>query len=542
MDSGSPIPYAGPRLIVPAAPWRWIVSHRAALALAAITLAAMLLRLWNLSAKSLWIDETFSIGMVSQHWPSFAYTILFVQPNMEVFYLLLKLLASVTPAAWQQGEFFWRLLPALAGAACVPATFALARRLAPAHIALIAAAFVATNEFMVEYSQQARGYTLFVLIQILSWLMLVRWREGERRALAWFAALAALGFLTQAFETIFLLAQISFILIIALRRGTLPRWTALLALAPVGIIIVLRFPIYAAHPDQVAWIPRPTLSDLYHGMRQIVGGDGGEPSHIGALLLVLVFAGALILAVIALLGWRDVAKTPVAPLDRVEAALLALCWFAIPIAVTWVGSQVKPVWVTRYLAPCSIAAAVILALALHWGAEQLPAIQWRGVLISAATLLILTAALKPLHDYQVRPGWEDWRGAAQMVNANFQSGDGIVCYDNQWGCDFGFSHYFATFGGPAHLDPGAPGAFSWATYALPNREAIFAQAVAPAALAQYLAAHPRVWVLLGHFTSGVGNWQAGLAWLRANAHPMLQYIAAGDIEVYCFQRGGNPSK
>ncbi len=542
MDSGSPIPYAGPRLIVPAAPYRWIVAHRVALALAGITLAGALLRLWDLSAKSLWIDETFSIGMVSQSWPSFAHTILFVQPNMELFYLLLKILATITPAAWQQGEFFWRLAPALAGAASVPATFALARRLAPAHVALAAAGFVAANEFMVEYSQQARGYTLFVLLQTLSWLMLVRWREGERRALAWFAALAALGFLTQAFEAIFLLAQIGFILIIALRRGALPRWTALLALAPVGIVVALRSPLYAAHPDQVAWIPRPTLSDLYHGMRQIVGGDGGLSSHIGTALLLAVLGGMLVLAATALAGWRGAERTFFAQLDQVEAALLALCWFVIPIAITWVGSQVKPVWVTRYLAPCSVAAAIILALALHAIAGRLPEIPWRGALVGGMALLILVAATKPLHDYQARAGWEDWRGAAQMVNANFQSGDGIVCYDNQWGCDFGFSHYFATFGGPARLDPAAPGAFSWATYALANREAIFAQAVAPAALSRYLALHPRVWVLLGHFGSGAGDWRAGLAWLRANAHPVLHDTAAGDIEVYCFQRGGIPSK
>jgi 4-amino-4-deoxy-L-arabinose transferase-like glycosyltransferase len=567
MESGTTVPrraVAQHALLPGFSAWRraiWV--RREVLALGAVTALGLGVRLWNLGSKSLWIDETFSIGMVSQSWHGFAGTLLGVQPNMEFFYILLKFAATLTPAAWQRGEVFWRLLPALAGTATIPALYALARRISSVRVALVAAALVAVNEFMVEYSQQARGYTLFVLLFTLSWLALVRALCGERRAWIWFAMLAALGFLTQAFEIVFLVAQLAFVAFVALRRRALP-WQPLLAsLLPLALVVILRYPLYAAHPDQVAWIQRPTLSDLFHGTRQLVGGDGGIPSRLGDLALLLTLASIAWLVIWAGMQGRDTKGAKAAKsakITRSDATALAVGWFVIPIALTWVGSQVKPVWVTRYLAPCSVAACLIVAAAIVALAETFGK-RWadgkravetapKGVATKSAfadwglgvlAVLALCAWLGPLRDYQARPGWEDWRGAALAVNATYQAGDGVVCYDNQWGCDFGFSHYWQSFGGPAYIDPTAPGAFSWATYAQADREAIFARAVQPQYLAPYLAKHGRVWVLLGHYANGAGDWRAGLAWLCAHAH-LLQHInSVGDINVYLFAAGRNQS-
>src|SRR5579875_210608 len=165
MDSGTTLPRpissseASSSLFKAA--WRSIAARGEMFALAGITAAGLGARLWGLSAKSLWIDETFSIGMATQSWTSFMHTVISVQPNMEAFYVLLKLAVTLTPASWQQGECFWRLLPAIFGTATIPAAYALTKRIFSVRVALAAAALLAVNEFMVEYSQQARGYTLF---------------------------------------------------------------------------------------------------------------------------------------------------------------------------------------------------------------------------------------------------------------------------------------------------------------------------------------------------------------------------------------------
>ncbi|HKD75030.1 MAG TPA: glycosyltransferase family 39 protein, partial [Ktedonobacterales bacterium] len=311
----------------------------------ALALIALALRVWGLASKSLWIDETFSLGMVSQGWPSFAHTILFVQPNMELFYFLLKLASAITPAAWQHGEFFWRLIPALAGALTVLAIYPLARRLFGVRVALLAAALVATNEFLIEYSQQARGYTLFALIFTLSFVALVRWLESDRHAIIWFGVLSALGFLTQAFEVVFLAGQLAFVAIVA-SRGRAVRWPSLaLALAPVALVVLARYPIYAAHPDQVAWIQRPTLNDLYNGAIQLSGGTGGTASRLELpILLATIVAIAFLIGYALALAARRTWITPFQSiawkgrLDLIEAIALVVCWIVIPVFGTWLGS------------------------------------------------------------------------------------------------------------------------------------------------------------------------------------------------------------
>ncbi len=535
-----------------AAAWRATVAGRYVLLVGVVTILGGAIRWWGLGAKSLWIDETFSIGMVSQSWSSFFATVGGVQPNMEAFYLVLKIWRMVTPVSWHSAEWFWRALPALAGTLTIPATAWLTRRLYGPVAAVLAALLVAANEFQVEYAQQARGYTLFVLLLILSYIALERWvTRGDRRALIAFAALAAVGFLTQAFEVVFLTGQIAWLIAIDLRWRGLARRAGVnwrpLALALLGILAVVawRYPIYAAHSDQVAWIPRPTTTDLFHGLRQLAGGDGGTPSRIGDGVLVVLLLAALGLTALVLwqlvAAWRQHTATdrrhasPVTGMDdklaTVDAHLLVLCWLAIPVLGTWIGSQIKPVWVTRYLAPTGVAASICVAVAIASLAHQLPWQRWRPVALLGMLAISVTLQAGPLHDYLARPGWEDWRGAAQYVDSQYQAGDGIVCYDNQWGCDFGFSVYFHH----ARLDPNAPGAFSWATYGRPDREAIFARAVDPTALAPYLAAHGRVWVLLGHYLSGQGHWQATLGWLNQHAHLIKRVDFRGDVVAILYQ-------
>ena len=567
---------------------------RERLAVGTLLVVGTLLRLWGLSAKSLWIDETFSIGIVSQSWPSFIHTLLFVQPNMETYYMLQKIAASVTPTSWQHGEFFWRLIPALAGGAVIIPVYLLARRLFDIRTALLAATLVTLNEFMVEYSQQARGYTLFVLVLTLSYYALIRWLvDGQRRALIAFAVLSAIGFLTQAFEVVFLVGQIALVVCVML-RGRRVAWRAgLLALVPLLLIIALRYPVYAAHPDQVSWIQRPTMQDLVIGVMQLAGGSGGTVPLSAWLVLsiAIVALGIVAASTLAFIRGeqRDAPFTWGQQFDRCEANSAILLWVLVPVLGTWVGSQVKPVWVTRYLAPASIGICLIVAVAIVITIDRLSQrssrqsvsrdsvvfspsplrlargsnadstfpIQPNPIPLSGATesglggqatrnviavlavVALLSVWLVPLQHYLTRPAWEDWRGAAHYVATNFAAADGIVCYDNQWGCDFGVSHYFVSMDVAAHLDPQAPGAFSWETYSQQNREATFAQAVTPDALTAYARKHGRVWLVLGHYTAGQGDWQTGLAWLAAHAHQMTKVVFAGDIEVYQYDFGGN---
>src|SRR5271165_2742292 len=78
--------------------WHFAVARRTLLLVSGITILGGLLRIFELDSKSLWIDETFTIGMATQSWPSFMHTVAHVQPNMECFYLIMRVLVTLLPS------------------------------------------------------------------------------------------------------------------------------------------------------------------------------------------------------------------------------------------------------------------------------------------------------------------------------------------------------------------------------------------------------------------------------------------------------------
>jgi hypothetical protein len=94
------------------------------------------------------------------------------------------------------GEFGLRSVSALAGIATVPVAYLLGAELSSRRAGIVAAALVAVNPMLLWYSQEARAYSLFVLLTALSLLYFVRALDRGRRrdSVAWgIASALALG-------------------------------------------------------------------------------------------------------------------------------------------------------------------------------------------------------------------------------------------------------------------------------------------------------------------------------------------------------------
>ena len=156
------------------------------LALGVLTLTALGLRLWNLNTD-LWTDEVFTLIDFARQ-PFGVIVTSFPSQNQHLLY---SLLARFSLDVF--GESAWSLrLPAVVfGAACVPAIFILARRIAGTTEAWLAAALMTVSYHHVWFSQNARGYTgllFFTLIATNLWFAALEknsWR-------AWFLYAAAI--------------------------------------------------------------------------------------------------------------------------------------------------------------------------------------------------------------------------------------------------------------------------------------------------------------------------------------------------------------
>jgi hypothetical protein len=115
-------------------------------------------------------------------------------PNNHLFHTILVHFSYVV-----FGNKLWALrLPALmAGVLTVPATYAVAYRFADKDAALLASGLVACSSILIEYSTNARGYTIICLLfLLLIYLAMDLYRQHNVFVWLFFAFISAIGFYT----------------------------------------------------------------------------------------------------------------------------------------------------------------------------------------------------------------------------------------------------------------------------------------------------------------------------------------------------------
>lgn len=137
-----------------------------------ITLVGGALRVLLLSAKGMWLDETFSVWMASHSLPDLLQWIIRIDQHPPLYYFLLHYWIALTGDA----AYDVRLFSALVGTATIPIIFLIGKRISGVMVGLAAAVFLALSPFHIYFAQETRMYTLLtfnaaVAIYALVWLL-----------------------------------------------------------------------------------------------------------------------------------------------------------------------------------------------------------------------------------------------------------------------------------------------------------------------------------------------------------------------------------
>ena len=109
---------------------------------------------------------------------------------------------------FDSSEWFVRSLSAFLGVATIPAVYVLGRRMFGARAGLIAAALLSVNAFHVRYSQEARSYSLTVVLCVLSSLYFLKYLETRsRRNRIAYIVLSSMAVYAHFFSGVVLLAH-----------------------------------------------------------------------------------------------------------------------------------------------------------------------------------------------------------------------------------------------------------------------------------------------------------------------------------------------
>jgi mannosyltransferase len=355
---------------------------------------------YELTARSLWLDEAATVAIAGQHGSAFWNAAAHDGGNMLGYYALLHVLIG-----WfGDGAFVIRLPSVLAAGAAAGAVSLLGLRLFDRRVALAAGMLAAVSLPLVFWGQDARGYAAMIALvagSFVAFAALVQ--SGRRRAWIAYVVLTTLSVYASYIAIFALPAQL-----VALAWGRHARRRSLGGMAACAVCwIPLAVLAVSRGSGQLFWIPRPNFK-LERQVIQALTSAGFEPNFrpVAVATPLAILTVALLLFAAA----RVVQRPRWGP-------LLALAWLVVPLVLMWLWSFVgQPIFTPRNL----LVSLPAVALLLGWALGQ-SRLGWAALVVLIA---LRAVALAP--SYGTSP--ENWRAATAYVLHASRPGDCVAFY------------------------------------------------------------------------------------------------------------------
>lgn len=363
------------------------------------------LRFIGIGSKSLWYDEAWSVALAAV--------------DLKTALILVK--GQIYPPLYQFLLHFWlalfgtseaaaRSLSAVFGVASVAVLYNLTVRISGCRTALVAALILAVSPFHVEYSQEARGYSLLVLLSLLSFDLLLVWLDDHKwRTGTAYVAVTSLCLYTHPYGFLIPLSQ-SLIWVFHLIKEKKNPGKEFLWWLGLGSVIALLFlpilPLFmraAAEVSRHFWIRRPDYWDIWNTLKTFTGQSLWSFVSLGltvmlGLLSMLIYEG-----------------------EHRFRAKIYLVWWWLPILAAFAFSSLAfSVYQIKYL----IFASIPLYLLAAEGIAKLEHKMLRIVIV----FLLVVSSVQPLLAYYRKPKIEEWRGTVNYLKSKQTPKDMVLIY------------------------------------------------------------------------------------------------------------------
>ncbi len=175
--------------------------------LLAIFMLGLALRLYALDADSLWLDEIFTVTTSRLDFWSIPTFLATSDTHPPMLYVMAKLASGL----WGGSEFAIRMPAALLGSVSVLFVFKVGEILWGRKEGLIAAFLLSISAYHVQYSQEARDYSLLVFLALLSLIfLLMALKQGQKRMWLLFALCTSFSIYTHDVAFLVLASELLF--------------------------------------------------------------------------------------------------------------------------------------------------------------------------------------------------------------------------------------------------------------------------------------------------------------------------------------------
>jgi len=474
-----------------------------------ITALGALLRIYKLGSDSVWLDEAYSIQISHKSLPEIVEeTSKDVHPPLYYFALhyWIKLFGD--------SEFSSRLLSAVFGTLAILMIYCLSVLLFEHATGLLASLLLALSPFNIAFSQEARMYTLFILLALLSIYFFIKVLESRSPfALAAYVLSSALLLYTHVYSLFVIIAQnLYWLSLLFISRETFKRtWKRwLLAQTLVFLLFLPWLSILVqqvSHVQKGFWIPRPMARTILDTFVTYAGSN-----ELAWILFPLVGLAIFL----GLRGRSENVEGEAALSEKQDSALsrrlkihLLLLWLLCPLILPFIISQFStPIFQTKYTIAASLAFIILAARGLLGVRFH----QLRMLLV----LLLLCFSLADLRNYYGAIKKDMWRESVARFEQLAEPGD-LVLFNDRSG-QTPFDYYLKR---TDVVEKGFP------DYESELRADNLAELLRPA-----IEGHDRVWLVISH----PGLLSPLIAEQLARSHTTAAQINYPGVEIYLFEK------
>ena len=296
--------------------------------LLSVVLTGFFLRIYNLGARNLWYDELFSLRIITD-----LNIARLTQSALKppLYFIILHFWSFY----FGQSEFVLRFPSVLFGVFSIFLIYKAGTVFFDKKTGLTAAFLIALSPLHIWYAQEVRDYTVATFFVLLSvYLIYLIFKKNRSTLWTGFIVFSILSLYINYFA-FFTLFVGSLIIVRKNFRFLLKRWVFSCSLICVAYVPWLF--IFAKHVNTLNggfWIPRPTLKSIIFTLENFnIGYNGTKFLYIASLI---AFSSMFLNGIIK---WRE---------KKDELAVL-LSFLIVPILVTFLISQVKPIYLDRQL-------------------------------------------------------------------------------------------------------------------------------------------------------------------------------------------------
>ena len=383
---------------------------------------AFLLGSIELGSRSIWIDESASIAIASQHGAALSSAIARDGGNMAGYYVLLHVVQSVVG----NSLFALRLPSVIASAATAILVAVLANRLFSYRAAIAAGVLAAVSLPAVYWAQDARSYAMLASFVTASYLALSyvadsSSRPNRARVAQVLYVVATTAALYMSFVGLFTICS-QVLLVAVIRRH---RLRVLLAAEVAVAMLAIPLVAIAIHrgSGQLFWVPRPGWTSLQQ-VAVALTSAGFQPNFkLGAAGIATLAVTLAILATGLCIGIANIAAVHRRFTDGTVdlGPLLCVTWLVVPLLLAFVESFVSaPSFTARDM--LVLLPSIALGLGVLLTAPRVPVIVGCGVLVVVIALRLVVL----IPTYGKSP--EDWRQATNALVSESSPGTCIAFY------------------------------------------------------------------------------------------------------------------